>query len=192
VRDAGRQVKNIACTSHMAFVTFELVQENKIIAGSRVLSKFLCRQSPLAHPDTLAQENVVIITMGTDAAARGGKADHQVIDTPIWDEWHQVENISKCWKVFLDVMNEQGPVALWQRLKESSIERSGVDAITGLFFTTDGKHYARFNIVKGRKPREFVSRNSGTHDPDRLRHEQLLFLPVTGKKLLRCELTGKL
>ncbi len=75
---------------------------------------------------------------------------------------------------------------LWQRLQERCIERPGFDAIMGLSFTTVGKHHARFNIVEGRKPREFVSRNGRTHDLDSLRHEQRLFLPVTGKKLVRC------
>ncbi len=106
MRDAGRQVQNIACVRAMALVALEVLQENEVVTGGWALKQVLCRQSPLAHPDALAEEHVVIVTMGSDTAARGSKADHQVIDAPVRNERHQIEKFPQGWQVFLDVVNE--------------------------------------------------------------------------------------
>ena len=61
-----------------------------------------------------------------DAAAVGGKADHQVVDSGAGDESEAVEQIPPFRKKMIDAVHEQRPVCFGQRAELSQRERTAL------------------------------------------------------------------
>jgi hypothetical protein len=49
--------------------------------------------------------------MRSDTTTGGGKADHEVVNTPVRNERYLLEQLAHRRQVLVDVMNKQGPVA---------------------------------------------------------------------------------
>jgi hypothetical protein len=129
MRHARRQIQDIALGCIVILIGAKLLQQRQLSACERIVRDIIRRKFPVTNAGSLTQENVVIVAVRSNTAARGSETHHEIINAPVRDEIHVIKQGAHLGQVFFEVMNQQGPVALWQTFKILRLKRSGFSAV---------------------------------------------------------------
>mmetsp|Transcript_4996 Transcript_4996/g.9397 ORF Transcript_4996/g.9397 Transcript_4996/m.9397 type:complete len:291 (-) Transcript_4996:240-1112(-) len=151
----------------------------------------IARDGPGLGPVCLQQKHVVVVAVSTNAAAFWAVADHDVSESPPWNEREQVHQIGHLRHLAIHALNQQCVVRLWQRL-EVAIVKGPVAQLPGLLSTL--LHYqTRVGTLVARQPCQFLGFYRTDKVRDRLSDNQRALLPVLLQELrLKCMLKREL
>ena len=113
-------------------------------------------QFPASMASALAKENVVIIEVRSDAAARCRNAYHQVVDPPARYESGHAEPAGEVRQVLVHILYQQRPVPVGQGAELVVGKRATFEAIRGRIPAAFREHQPRFDIRPGCKPRQLI------------------------------------
>ena len=136
-----RQVEHVTF-AHSVLLSLKLCRYREVVARRGIIGDVVRRHVPFADADSLAQKDVVVITMRANTAAGGGKAHHEVINTPVRDERHVCEQLAHGRQVLFDVVHEQRPVPFRHRSQVFRVERPHIGVVAETASSTFRKNEA--------------------------------------------------
>ncbi|MNE34026.1 hypothetical protein D3C80_1277270 [compost metagenome] len=136
---------------------------------------------PAALAVSLQEEHVVVVEMRPYTAARGGIADHDIVDAPARQEAELLEQFGNFRDELVDSLHQQGPVALRQGLKVLFLERAAAQFPGAVAMLDDD---ARLDHVFQGQAGEFVGAEWAVEFRQGLADQQGFLLPVIAEEFV--------
>ncbi|MNO95363.1 hypothetical protein D3C76_870040 [compost metagenome] len=190
VSQARWQVEHVARFQYPFFGLVEFSEDAQVrVLPQRALGIAHLADFPVALAVALQQEYVVVVEVRTNAATRGGEADHHVIDPPARQETEVFQQFADFRDELVDRLNQQGPLFFRQLAEFIFSERAATQFPWALAMLD---HQARFDFFFQGQAGQFVGVDRAFEVRNRLTDQQWLFLPVVAQEFACCEAAQKL
>ena len=187
---ARRQVEHVARFQNPLIGGFEVGEDAQVRVWQQLaLGVAHLADFPVALAVALQQEHVVVIEVRTDAATRGGEADHHVVDAPARQEAEVFQQFADFRHELVDRLHQQGPLAFRQLAEFVFGERAATQFPRALAVLD---HQARFDFFFQRQAGQFVGVDRAFEIRNRLADQQRFFLPVVAQEFARRDAAQKL
>ncbi|ABV13051.1 hypothetical protein CKO_01924 [Citrobacter koseri ATCC BAA-895] len=150
VRESGWDIQNIAGLQLFINDGFKRIDLEQIRVRAMLLQLQLLAYAPAAATGSLNDKDIVLIQMRTHAAARDGKGDHQIVNTPVWQRAERTHQRSGRFMPVVYGLNQQRPVVLAEVVV--TLER----AVADLPFTILMTDQTAIDFAFHRQSRQFV------------------------------------